>query len=81
MQVITVRIEKPEAVNFILGQNGKSLHSYGLSTGGLGYAGGFAGFEIAFVILVVWWNKYRLPHPAASGARDAKAKAEEVFVK
>ena len=68
-------------VNFILGQNGKSLHSYGLSTGGLGYAGGFAGFEIAFVILVVWWNKYRLPHPAASGARDAKAKAEEVFVK
>jgi ABC-type transport system involved in cytochrome c biogenesis permease subunit len=46
-------------VNFILGQNGKSLHSYGLSTGGLGYASGFAGFELAFVIFVVWWNKYR----------------------
>jgi ABC-type transport system involved in cytochrome c biogenesis permease subunit len=44
-------------VNFILGQNGKSLHSYGLSTGGLSYATGFAAFEIAFVAVVVWWNK------------------------
>jgi len=60
-------------VNFILGQNGKSLHSYGLSTGGLGYAGGFAGFEIAFVAFVVWWNKYRLPRPAASASRDEPA--------
>jgi ABC-type transport system involved in cytochrome c biogenesis permease subunit len=44
-------------VNFILGQNGKSLHSYGLSTGGLGYASSFAGLEILFVFGVVWWNK------------------------
>jgi ABC-type transport system involved in cytochrome c biogenesis permease subunit len=44
-------------VNFILGQNGKSLHSYGLSTGGLGYAGGFAGVELAFVALVLLWNR------------------------
>ncbi len=48
-------------VNFILGQNGKSLHSYGLSTGGLGYASGFAGFEILFVATVIWWNKRRIP--------------------
>ena len=33
-------------VNFILGQNGKSLHSYGLSTGGLSYATGFAALEV-----------------------------------
>jgi hypothetical protein len=44
-------------VNFILGQNGKSLHSYGLSTGGLGYAMGFAAFELAFVASVVCWNR------------------------
>ncbi|MEJ0001170.1 MAG: cytochrome c biogenesis protein CcsA [Verrucomicrobiota bacterium] len=44
-------------VNFILGQNGKSLHSYGLSTGGLGYAGGFAAFEVVFVAVVLWWNR------------------------
>jgi ABC-type transport system involved in cytochrome c biogenesis permease subunit len=56
-------------VNFILGQNGKSLHSYGLSTGGLGYAGGFAGFEIAFVAVVLWWNWRKPPgkRPSASG--------------
>jgi cytochrome c-type biogenesis protein CcsB len=44
-------------VNFILGQNGKSLHSYGLSTGGLSYATGFAAFEVVFVAVVLWWNK------------------------
>ena len=44
-------------VNFILGQNGKSLHSYGLSTGGFSYATGFAAFEIAFVAVVIGWNK------------------------
>ena len=44
-------------VNFILGQNGKSLHSYGLSTGGLSYATGFAAFEVAFVAGVIWWNR------------------------
>ncbi len=43
-------------VNFILGQNGKSLHSYGLSTGGLSYATGFAALEVAFVAVVLWWN-------------------------
>ncbi len=43
-------------VNFILGQNGKSLHSYGLSTGGLGYATGFAAFELLFVATVIWWQ-------------------------
>ena len=68
-------------VNFILGQNGKSLHSYGLSTGGLGYAGGFAGFEIAFVAFVVWWNKYRLPQPATAKPRDVKTKTEEALAK
>ncbi len=44
-------------VNFILGQNGKSLHSYGLSTGGLSYATGFAAFEIVFVTFVIVWNR------------------------
>ena len=44
-------------VNFILGQNGKSLHSYGLSTGGLSYATGFAAFEILFVAVVIFWNR------------------------
>ncbi len=52
-------------VNFILGQNGKSLHSYGLSTGGLGYAGGFAGVEIAFVAFFLWWNRKHLRHHAS----------------
>jgi ABC-type transport system involved in cytochrome c biogenesis permease subunit len=59
-------------VNFILGQNGKSLHSYGLSTGGLGYASGFAGFEIAFVALVIWWNKRKPLGGGPSGPRSAK---------
>ena len=44
-------------VNFILGQNGKSLHSYGLSTGGLSYATGFALFEVLFVAFVLWWHR------------------------
>ena len=44
-------------VNFILGQNGKSLHSYGLSTGGLSYATGFAAFEMLFVAFVILWNR------------------------
>jgi cytochrome c-type biogenesis protein CcsB len=44
-------------VNFILGQNGKSLHSYGLSTGGLSYATGFALFEVLFVAFVIGWNR------------------------
>jgi len=52
-------------VNFILGQNGKSLHSYGLSTGGLGYASGFAGVELAFVAVVIWWNRRYAPARAA----------------
>jgi ABC-type transport system involved in cytochrome c biogenesis permease subunit len=52
-------------VNFILGQNGKSLHSYGLSTGGLGYAGGFAGVELAFVAAVLLWNRRSSPPTAA----------------
>lgn len=47
-------------VNFILGQNGRSLHSYGLSTGGLSYATGFAAFEVVFVIFVLMWNRKRL---------------------
>ncbi|HEX4140556.1 MAG TPA: cytochrome c biogenesis protein CcsA [Candidatus Methylacidiphilales bacterium] len=58
-------------VNFILGQNGKSLHSYGLSTGGLGYASGFAGFELAFVILVIWWNQRSAAVRSASAANDS----------
>ena len=56
-------------VNFILGQNGRSLHSYGLSTGGLGYAGGFAAFEVAFVAVVLWWNRKQLS--AKSAAKTA----------
>ena len=52
-------------VNFILGQNGKSLHSYGLSTGGLGYASSFAGFELLFVIAVIWWNRHHAPVKSA----------------
>ncbi len=61
-------------VNFILGQNGKSLHSYGLSTGGFGYASGFAGFELAFVVVVLWWNRSRQPATAPSPAHAALAK-------
>jgi len=57
-------------VNFILGQNGKSLHSYGLSTGGLGVAGGFAAFEVLFVAFVLAWHrKYKTL--AASGTKQA----------
>ncbi len=44
-------------VNFILGQNGRSLHSYGLSTGGLSYATGFALFEVIFVAFVLVWHR------------------------
>lgn len=66
-------------VNFILGQNGKSLHSYGLSTGGLGYASGFAGFELAFVAVVVWWNKRKPLGGGPSGPRsDKKASSKEL---
>jgi ABC-type transport system involved in cytochrome c biogenesis permease subunit len=46
-------------VNFILGQNGKSLHSYGLSTGGLTYATGFALFEVIFIAFILLWNRRR----------------------
>jgi ABC-type transport system involved in cytochrome c biogenesis permease subunit len=53
-------------VNFILGQNGKSLHSYGLSTGGLSYATGFALFEILFVGFVITWNRKHAPVKVAS---------------
>jgi ABC-type transport system involved in cytochrome c biogenesis permease subunit len=70
-------------VNFILGQNGKSLHSYGLSTGGLGYASGFAGFEIAFVVFVVWWNSRKSPavksKEGAAGAGAASELAGKAF--
>lgn len=67
-------------VNFILGQNGKSLHSYGLSTGGLGYASGFAGFELAFVVAVLWWNRRtqrtaQAPGRPAGSAREINAPA------
>ncbi len=44
-------------VNFILGQNGRSLHSYGLSTGGLTTALSFALFEVVFVAVIVAWNR------------------------
>ena len=53
-------------VNFILGQNGKSLHSYGLSTGGLSYATGFAAFEVVFVAVVITWNRKHAPAKTAS---------------
>jgi ABC-type transport system involved in cytochrome c biogenesis permease subunit len=66
-------------VNFILGQNGKSLHSYGLSTGGLGYAGGFTGFELAFVIFVVAWNRSRRQATVPSAATVAPS--HEVLAK
>jgi ABC-type transport system involved in cytochrome c biogenesis permease subunit len=64
-------------VNFILGQNGKSLHSYGLSTGGLGYASGFAGFEIAFVAFVLWWNKRKPPGGGNSDGSATKREAKK----
>ena len=48
-------------VNFILGQNGKSLHSYGLSSGGTGLAFGFAAFEVVFVGVMLWWHWRKLP--------------------
>jgi ABC-type transport system involved in cytochrome c biogenesis permease subunit len=51
-------------VNFILGQNGRSLHSYGLSTGGLSYATGFAAAEILFLACIIAWNK---THPDKPG--------------
>jgi len=41
-------------VNFILGQNGKSLHSYGLSTGGLSYATGFAASRSSSWLRHLW---------------------------
>ena len=68
-------------VNFILGQNGKSLHSYGLSTGGLSYATGFAAFEIVFVAVVLAWNRTHAPKPlaprAASGAPEKDLTAQQ----
>jgi ABC-type transport system involved in cytochrome c biogenesis permease subunit len=63
-------------VNFILGQNGKSLHSYGLSTGGLSYATGFAAFEIVFVAFVLWWNK-RGPRDGSMSRSAAPAREPE----
>jgi ABC-type transport system involved in cytochrome c biogenesis permease subunit len=62
-------------VNFILGQNGKSLHSYGLSTGGLSYATGFAGAEIVFVGFVLWWNKRT--HAAKESAAPKRTRVNE----
>jgi ABC-type transport system involved in cytochrome c biogenesis permease subunit len=64
-------------VNFILGQNGKSLHSYGLSTGGLSYATGFAAFEVLFVAFVVLWNRKHTPARATSP--NASRKPEKDF--
>ncbi len=58
-------------VNFILGQNGRSLHSYGLSTGGLSYATGFAAIEIAFLAAIIAWNK---THPDRSPASSARGR-------
>jgi ABC-type transport system involved in cytochrome c biogenesis permease subunit len=62
-------------VNFILGQNGKSLHSYGLSTGGLSYATGFAAFEVVFVAVVIVWNRKHTPAKTASTATVQKPDA------
>jgi ABC-type transport system involved in cytochrome c biogenesis permease subunit len=61
-------------VNFILGQNGRSLHSYGLSTGGLSYATGFALFEVLFVGFVLAWTRRQR---AASPGGAEKAGPEE----
>jgi len=72
-------------VNFILGQNGKSLHSYGLSTGGLGVAGGFAAFEVLFVAFILAWHrKYKaqaLPGTRQAGASDDFASSNPVSAK
>jgi ABC-type transport system involved in cytochrome c biogenesis permease subunit len=62
-------------VNFILGQNGKSLHSYGLSTGGLSYATGFAAFEIAFVAFVIFWNRKHVSAKVSSPIAPEKGMA------
>jgi hypothetical protein len=62
-------------VNFILGQNGKSLHSYGLSTGGLSYATGFAAFEVLFVVVVLAWNRRNTPRKTVSPS-TLKAEAD-----
>lgn len=64
-------------VNFILGQNGKSLHSYGLSTGGLSYATGFAVFELIFVAGILWWNRKQR---AVQGSTAKRAPEDEDFV-
>ena len=59
-------------VNFILGQNGKSLHSYGLSTGGLSYATGFALFEIIFVAFVIVWKRKHSPAKNATSTASSE---------
>jgi ABC-type transport system involved in cytochrome c biogenesis permease subunit len=68
-------------VNFILGQNGKSLHSYGLSTGGLGYASGFALFELAFVAVVIAWNRRQVPARASAGKSESTPPAAAALAK
>ena len=65
-------------VNFILGQNGKSLHSYGLSTGGLSYATGFAAFEIIFVAVVIAWNRKQAPPKVASSSSTARGTEDDL---
>jgi ABC-type transport system involved in cytochrome c biogenesis permease subunit len=63
-------------VNFILGQNGRSLHSYGLSTGGLSYATGFALFEVLFVGFVLAWTRRR--RAASPGGAEKAGPDEEL---
>jgi cytochrome c-type biogenesis protein CcsB len=65
-------------VNFILGQNGRSLHSYGLSTGGLSYATGFAAFEIVFVAFVIVWHRM---HPEDAPPEPTAAPEPELVSK
>ncbi len=65
-------------VNFILGQNGRSLHSYGLSTGGLSYATGFAAFEIAFLAAIIAWNKTHPDRAPIAPRPDPRASEELV---
>jgi ABC-type transport system involved in cytochrome c biogenesis permease subunit len=68
-------------VNFILGQNGRSLHSYGLSTGGLSYATGFALLEVLFVVFVLVWNrKYGVlrKQPVVTSAPDKELASQGV---